>query len=346
LPDDVINEAIEKVHKSAENLLVVINDILDFSKIEAGKLELEETHFKLKQVIDNMSNLVSLKAEEAGVQLAIQIESDVPRCFNGDSLRLGQILTNLVNNAIKFSHSGDTVTIKVAVKEDKELEVILHFSIIDTGIGMSSEEQDKLFQSFSQVDSSTTRKYGGTGLGLTIAKKITELMNGRIWVETKEGVGSTFHFSVLLKKQDMKLLNNNSVEIVNVDINKAIAQLNGKSILVVEDNEINQELVNELLIMYGMLVETACNGKEALELLNVQSFDGVLMDCMMPIMDGYKATIKIREQEEFKDLPIIAMTANAMKGDKEKVLFVGMNDHIAKPIKPETMIAIMAKWIG
>jgi len=336
---------IEKVHKSAENLLVIINDILDFSKIEAGKLVLEETNFKLKQVIDNMSNLVNLKAKEAGIQLAVKIESNVPRHLNGDSIRLGQILTNLVNNAIKFSDSADTVSINVSLDEEYESGVILHFSVNDTGIGLSSLQQDKLFQSFSQADGSTTRKYGGTGLGLTISQNITKLMNGKIWAESEQGVGSTFHFTALLKKPDIETLNDESIESSKIDFKQAIAQLNGKKILLVEDNEINIELVHELLIMNGMSVEMSYNGKEALELLKTHSYDGVLMDCMMPIMDGYETTRKIREHEKFKDLPIIAMTANAMKQDVENALSAGMNAHIAKPINPEIMLLTMARWI-
>jgi len=336
---------IEKVHYSAENLLGILNDILDFSKIEAGKLELEETNFQLKQVIDNTLNLVKFKAEEAGLQLTIKIESNVPRRLNGDPLRLGQILTNLTNNAVKFSQSGGVISIKVSLEKDHKLDAILHFSINDTGIGLSSEQQSKLFRSFSQADSSTTRQYGGTGLGLTISQKITELMNGKIWVDSEEGIGSTFHFTVRVKKQTDESLKYESIEAHKVNINQAINQLYGTKILVVEDNEINLELARELLFMNGINVETADNGREALEILSGQNFDGVLMDCMMPVMDGYETTRKIREQESLIDLPVIAMTANAMKQDVEKVLSVGMNDHIAKPINPETMFVTMAKWI-
>jgi two-component system, NarL family, sensor histidine kinase EvgS len=323
---------IEKVHSSAENLLGIINDVLDVSKVEAGKLELEDTNFKMKQLFDNTLNLVKLKAEESGIVLTIKIESDVPKYLNGDSLRLGQILTNLTSNAIKFSESGDTVSIIVALKEKHELDFILQFSVSDTGIGMTPEQQDKVFQPFSQADSSTTRQYGGTGLGLVISQKITELMNGKIWVESEQGVGSTFYFTVQLKNIKGELLTDDDLfESHEVNMSEVIEQLAGSKILLVEDNEINQELARELLIMNGITVECADNGQKALDLLSVQEFDGILMDCMMPVMDGYVATRKIREQDTLKDLPVIAMTANAMKTDIEKVLSVGMNDHIANP---------------
>jgi len=342
---DKQKEYINKAQYSAKNLLEIINDILDFSKIEAGKLNLEETNFQLKQVINNMLNLVQLKAEDAGINLFIKIAPDVPVLLIGDPLRLGQILINLTKNPIKFSQSDVIISLKVILEEETESEVGLHFSINDTGIGMSSEDQGKLFQSFSQADSSTTRKYGGTGLGLTISQKITALMNGKMWVDSKEGIGSTFHFTARLKKQINDLLSNASIEDHQINIDQAIAQLHGKKILLVEDNEINQELARELLLMNGITVETADNGQEALELLLNQSFDGVLMDCMMPEMDGYEATRKIRAQDALQGLPVIAMTANAMKQDVKKVLSVGMNDHISKPINPETMFITMAKWI-
>jgi PAS domain S-box-containing protein len=331
---------ITKVHYSADRLLGIINDILDISKIEAGKLELEEITFLLKHVIDNMFNIIQLKANEVGVKLSIKIDKNVPRNLLGDPLRLGQVLINLANNAVKFSPSGATVTFKISLKEECKDNVLLHFSIQDTGLGISSEQQERLFQPFNQLDSSTTRQYGGTGLGLAISKNITQLMSGDIWVDSAEGKGSTFHFTAQLKKAQ-----SNPSEDRSNSLDNAITQLKGANILLVEDNEINQELAMELLIINGMTVETADNGQLALDLLEKKRFDGVLMDCMMPVMDGYEATQKIRAQNTLKNLPIIAMTANAMKKDVEKVLSVGMNDHIAKPINPDTMLITMAKWI-
>ena len=211
-------------------------------------------------------------------------------------------------------------------------------------IGLSPEKQKKLFLSFSQADNSTTRKYGGTGLGLFISKQLVEMMDGDIWVKSELGVGSTFNFTVRLEKQQNVLSQPPLSETQNET--NAIAQLRNSKILLVEDNEINQELVMELLTMNGIKVKIVNNGQEALDILAKEKFDGILMDCQMPIMDGYETTSHLRKQEKLKNLPVIALTSNAMKGDKEKVLSVGMNDHIAKPIKPDAMFITMAKWIN
>ena len=337
---------VSKAHQSAKGLLGIINDILDFSKIEAGKLELEDIDFHIKDVINNMVNLNKLKAEENSIQITIKIDKDVPRHLKGDPHRLSQILINLSNNAIKFSQNGGTIALKIALKEDSENDAVLHFSVIDSGIGLSQEQQQMLFQSFTQADSSTTRQYGGTGLGLAISQKITQLMGGEIWVDSEENIGSTFHFTARLKKQQGTTLDDSELKHSDQEnALEAIKNLRGAKVLLVEDNDINLELVLEILSMNGITVETACDGKEALELLNHKTFDGVLMDCQMPVMDGYEATRQIRAEERFKHLPVIAMTANAMKGDKEKVIAVGMNDHIAKPINPDVMFITMAKWI-
>jgi len=415
------------------------------------------------------------------------LPADIPTALIGDPLRLSQILINLGNNAVKFTKYGEIV-ISVEALEQEKNNIKLHFSVRDSGVGMSPEQQTKLFQSFSQADTSTTRKYGGTGLGLVISKKLTEMMNGKIWVESEQGTGSTFHFTAHFGKQQgelskrrssatdlgsMRVLvvddNNSSREILSSmlasfglridqagtgetallqlqqandydpyklvlmdwkmpgmdgiettrtiqsnsqltevptvimvtaygreeahqaaqDVNissfltkpvtpsslhdaimlamgqkisteqattnlqeeaeSAIAKLHGARVLLVEDNEINQELALELLKSNGVSVEVANNGQEALDILSDKDFanncDGVLMDCQMPVMDGYEATRQLRKQEQFKDLPILAMTANAMLGDKEKVLAAGMNDHIAKPINIRDMFTSMANWI-
>jgi PAS domain S-box-containing protein len=337
---------IEKSHSSSKLLLGVINDILDFSKIEADKLQMEEIIFNLNVVVDNMVNLIKLKAKEKHIDILIKINPDVPRELIGAPLRLSQVLINLGNNAVKFSHAGGSVSLKITVIEENETEAVLHFSLQDEGIGMSSEQQEKLFKPFSQADSSTTRNYGGTGLGLIISKKIIQLMDGDISITSRKNKGSTFSFTARLKKQVGDISQQHiAPDITDVEIRSAIKGLHGSKILLVEDNEINQELVLELLLMNGLEVKTATDGKEALSLLACEDFDGVLMDIQMPVMDGYEATRKIREQDCFKELPIIAMTANAMASDREKVLAVGMNDHIAKPINPDSMFFIMAKWI-
>jgi signal transduction histidine kinase/CheY-like chemotaxis protein len=338
---------IQKVHHSAEGLLRILNDILDFSKIEAGKLEIEDIDFNLKDVIDDMANIVGLKAREKEVQLSIKIDRNVPNALIGDPFRLNQVLFNLGDNAVKFSDAGGTVSLKIALKEENDQQSVLLFSVQDTGIGIPPEQQKKLFQSFSQADSSTTRNYGGSGLGLIISKRIILSMGGDIWVESVQNAGSTFSFIVPLVKQQenfspVELSQNESED----DISQSMAKLHGAKILVVDDNEFNREIVIEYLTSNGINVETACDGREALELLARNDFDGVLMDCQMPVMDGYEATCKIREQEKFKELPVIAMTANVLTCDLERAVAVGMNDYIAKPFNPETIFVTMAKWIN
>ncbi len=338
---------IQKVYRSAEGLLGILNDILDFSKIESGKLNIENVDFRLEDIIDNFKNLVGFKAEEKGVELNCDVTPDVLTALIGDSLRLGQILINLGNNAVKFTESGGNIGLKVSMMENTLQQIKLHFQIHDTGIGMTPEQQALLFQPFSQADSSTSRKYGGTGLGLVISKELVEMMDGEIWLESEINRGSTFHFTAVFEKQigqpsHRKPTTSKPTELVSQQI---IDQLHGAHILLVEDNLINQELAHDLLSSYGLHVKIANHGQEALELLEKEAFDGILMDCLMPVMDGYTATQKIRSQPRFKDLPIIAMTANAMKGDRDKVKQAGMNDHIAKPININSMFNTLAAWV-
>ncbi|MBF0379919.1 MAG: transporter substrate-binding domain-containing protein [Magnetococcales bacterium] len=337
---------IKKVHRSAESLLGIINDILDFSKIEAGKLDMESIDFHLEDVFDNLENLVGLKADEKGVGLRFESDPKMPTALIGDPLRLGQILINLGNNAVKFTDKGEVV-IRVIMKELTGDDIKLHFLVEDSGIGMTPEQQAKLFKSFSQADSSTTRKYGGTGLGLTISKRLTALMGGEIWVDSVAGKGSTFQFTANLKVQKNPISRTASVRDSSEAISKAGTTLKGAHVLLVEDNDINQELALELLSNGGITADVANNGQEAIDMLMVSPnpYDGVLMDMQMPVMDGYTASREIRKKAEFKDFPIIAMTANAMAGDREKVLEAGMNDHIAKPINVRDMFTTMAKWI-
>lgn len=334
---------IDKVHRSAKSLLGIINDILDFSKIEAGKLDMENTGFLIKDVLDDLANLVGLKAKEKGVDFVFDIHPDVPTALIGDPLRLGQVLVNLGNNSVKFTETGGKISIGVRVKSEGEQRAVLSFFVRDTGIGMTPEQQGKLFQAFSQADGSTTRQYGGTGLGLTISKRLTELMGGEINVQSEYGVGSTFQFTAHFGLPQGKVASHHRSR--KDDANAAINTLRGAKILLVEDNEINQELALELLESNGINVQIANHGQEALDILDKQSFDGVLMDCQMPVMDGYTASRRIRDQEQYKSLPVIAMTANAMKGDKDKVIAAGMNDHIAKPIDVKEMFNTMARWI-
>ncbi len=345
--DEHQRDYISKAHCSAENLLGIINDILDFSKIEAGKLEIEEVSFQIRNIISNTVNLLELRADEKSIQLVTKIDHEIQEYFIGDPLRLGQVLNNLGSNAIKFSNPGSVVSLNVSIQKESEHDALLHFSVQDTGIGIFPEQQKKLFQSFSQADSSTTRKFGGSGLGLVISKNITQLMGGEIWLKSEPDVGSTFHFTVRLKKQQGSSTQTESPDsVTKKEFKEAVKKLKDAKILLVEDNEINQLIAQEFLVMNGITVKTAYNGQEALNLLADQDFDGVLMDCHMPVMDGYEATCQIRKQERIKYLPIIALTADAMEGNKEKVLSVGMDDYIAKPFNAEVLLTTMAKWIN
>jgi len=332
---------IKKINHSAESLLRIINDILDFSKIEANKLEIEHIDFTLQSVFDNVSTLLKHRASDKGINFTIEIDPEIPAVLNGDPLRLEQILINLGNNAIKFTQQG-LVKISVTNQSIRNEIITLGFNVIDSGIGMSPEQQQKLFQPFNQTDTTTTtRLYGGTGLGLAISKKLTELMGGEIGVESTLGNGAHFYFTVELTLGDADALEQNSED----ESDNAISQLNGMKVLLVEDNELNQELAMELLGRNHIHATPAWNGEEALELLQSEDFDGVLMDIQMPIMDGYKATQEIRKQSKYKALPIIAMTANVMAGDREIAIAAGMNDHIGKPLNVHQMLSIMAKWL-
>ena len=340
--DEKQRNYISKAHTSAQNLMGLLNDILDLSKIEAGKIEIEKIPFNLKEVIDNMVGVVRYKAKEKKVALSVRFDRDVPKALIGDPLRLGQVLINLADNAVKFSSAEQRVTIQVALSEELDNTAVLKFSVQDEGIGMSPEQQEKLFKEFSQADSSTTRKYGGTGLGLVISRKIVNLMDGEMKVKSRLGSGSTFSFTVRLKKQSREQQSNMERQTGTAD---STVRVQGAKLLLVEDNEINQELAIEILTRNGFSVEAVGNGQEALNILAEENFDAVLMDCQMPIMDGYEATRQIRAQEKFSNLPVIAITANAMKGDREKTLAAGMNDCVEKPLNPEILLSVLTKWI-
>ncbi|WP_299129593.1 response regulator [uncultured Vibrio sp.] len=483
---------IHKVKLSSDTLLGLINDILDFSKIEAGKLDIENVDFHLENVLDNITNLVGLRASERGLELLIQVDRDVPTNLIGDPLRLGQILINLSNNAVKFTEKGE-VKISISVEERNGDDIKLKFAVSDSGIGMTQEQANKLFNKFTQADSSTTRKYGGTGLGLAISKELSQLMGGDIQVSTELGKGSTFSFTISTQVshsitqnrvvvpasinhlkvlvvddnssarlivgdilESLKLTptlsasvdealvelhtadaNNKPFDLIisdwkmpkrdGVDLLEAlnhglslskepkimmltaygreelaeaiiqrgfyvpsildkpitsshlydsivslygldsdrvsrseleqqnqlanVQQLAGANILLVEDNEINQELATELLEGQQIKVTIAENGQQAIDLYqqaiaDENPFDGILMDCQMPIMDGYEATEHIRNEIKDTQTPIIAMTANVMERDKEKALNCGMSDIIAKPIDVGSMFATLANWVS
>jgi len=472
---------IRKIKGSGQHLLGIINDILDFSKIEADKLTIEHTEFELEKVLDNVANLIADKTTAKGLELVFDIDEDVPPILIGDPLRLGQILINYGNNAVKFTEQGE-IDIVIRLREQTEQDALIYFAVRDTGIGLSEAEIGRLFKSFSQADPSITRKFGGTGLGLAISKKLADLMGGEVGVESEPGKGSTFWFTARFAKglgQQRKLILNSDLRgkrVLVVDDNeyarmvlgnmligmsfkadqvdsglaaieavleaerqgspyevvfldwkmpgmdgietarmlrecslmhmpnlmlvtaygredviksaeetgiknvlikplsasmlfdaivailggfsdgpaKALAETSdtleqlaayrGARVLLVEDNDLNQEVATELLRDAGLDVDLAENGRIAVDLIRANPYDIVLMDVQMPVMDGLTATRLIRESEAFKDLPVVAMTANAMVGDRDHCLAAGMNDHIAKPIEPEDLWKVLLKW--
>jgi PAS domain S-box-containing protein len=334
---------LDKAHRSAQSLLGILNDILDFSKIEAGKLELEHVRFSLREVLDNVLSMQRFTADEKGLSLTLECAPGTPDVLVGDPLRLGQVLLNLTSNALKFTPAGGRVSVLVAGGRDAQAAVQLRLSVADTGIGIGPEQRELLFRSFSQGDVSTTRQFGGTGLGLAISRMLVGLMGGEIWVESEPGRGSTFSFTAHLVCPDAagEPLEH-GVEAATERLGVEVTALRGSRVLLVEDNEINLELAEEVLLQNGLLVTRATNGLEALEALDEGGFDGVLMDCQMPLMDGCEATRRIRRQERFRDLPIIAMTASAMRSDVEKALAAGMNAHLAKPIDIDALLRVLA----
>ncbi len=472
-----------KIQRSAHSLLGIINDILDFSKIEAGKLEMESVDFSLDEVLDNVSTVVGLKVHEKQLEFLMDTPQDVPLALVGDPLRLGQVLINLCNNAVKFTEQGEIV-ISTRLLEKQDEWVMLQFSVRDTGVGLTQEQKGKLFQAFSQADMSTTRKYGGTGLGLTISKRLVNMMGGEIGVESEAGKGSEFIFtakfglarkfsrrrlepSVDLRGMRVLVIDDNAssreilkslletmsfevtvaasaeegieelekeantlpyrlvlmdwkmpgmdgikateliknlpslpqkpkviiataygreevmqrsekvgvdgfllkpvgqsvlfdsimialgkeaqecqtVERVSGRDEEELRKIRGARVLLAEDNEINQQVAEEILQQAGLVVRIASNGKEAVEMVKAGNFDVVLMDLQMPVMGGFEATQEIRRDERFQDLPIIAMTAHAMGGDREKSIEAGMNDHLTKPIDPDQLISELVKWV-
>ena len=473
---------IRKIQQSGKHLLGIINDILDFSKIEAGKLSVEHTEFELEKVLDNVSNLISEKTASKGLELLFNIDKGTPNYLVGDPLRLGQILVNYSNNAVKFTETGE-ILVSVNIVEETENDGLFRFAVKDTGIGLTEEQMGKLFQSFQQADTSTSRKYGGTGLGLAISKRLANLMGGDVGVESEYGNGSTFWFTARLGKgvtkarkflpepdlrgrrilivddnemsrivfsdmlagmtftvrdvssgkaaleeirasaeagvpYDIVLLDWQMPGMDGIETAKAIRDLpipslphmimvtaygreevlkeatlagledvlikpvgastmfdtlvhalggkidetkdedqressitqnleaiNGTSILLVEDNDFNQQIACELLTDAGFKVEVAGNGLKAIEMIDLGSYDVVLMDMQMPVMDGTTATRKIREDQRYKDLPIIAMTANVMEADIERCREAGMWDHIGKPIDPDELFGKLLKWV-
>ena len=325
----------EIVRKSGENLLVLINDILDFSKIEAHKLELEPVNFNLEVSIDDCIEILGLRAAEKGLALLKNIAPDVPLLLKGDFGRLQQIIINLVGNAIKFTEFG-SVTISAALDSIESGYAIIRVMVSDTGIGIPHGRRAAIFSPFTQADGSTTRKFGGTGLGLTICKQLAVLMGGDIGVESEVGSGSTFWFTVHCEILAKDAITEQSPA-ANFDQLDDTAPASVR-ILLAEDNVINQKVALSLLGKLGYTADIAANGLEVIKALELADYDLVLMDCQMPEMDGFEATIRIRDEASSvrnHRVPIVAMTANAMKEDRERCLEVGMNDYLSKPVRKE-----------
>ena len=332
-------DLVKTIRQGGQSLLSVINDILDFSKIESGKIELEETEFDLATPVIDVIDLLSNQAFSKGISLNHLIEEGCNDYYVGDIGRLRQILVNLVGNAIKFTMEGE-VTVKLRKREDKGDHDVLEFAIADTGIGIAPEKMNRLFKSFSQVDASTTRKFGGTGLGLAITQKLVNLLGGKIWVESEEEKGTTFWFTVSLKKTKTKQHN-----IPKEDTTPEL-DLSNYSILLVEDNIINQKVAQKMLRKFNANIELASNGQEALEYVCMRKFDLVFMDMQMPVMDGVEATYRIRGMDTKIQQPIIlAMTANNAVEDRNKCIEAGMDDFICKPITLNMIRTILQKWL-
>ncbi len=329
-------EFLSMAKSAADSLLVVLNDILDYSKIEAGKVVLDPAPFNLSDAVTDAVKILTLAARQKGIELALHVEADVPPAVVGDATRLRQVMINLIGNAIKFTAKGEVV-VRLGVEESGKTSAKLHFSVRDTGIGISPENQKKLFKAFEQADISTARQYGGTGLGLAISSQIVRLMDGRIWLDSAVGVGSTFHFTVQLPVAPGTAESAKSEAAPSLAARIGIDEIEsqpGLRILLAEDNAINQRLAVAMLSRMGHQVTSASTGHEVMLKLKDDEFDLILMDVQMPEMDGLAAASRIRLQERAtgSHIPIIAMTANAMAGDREMCIAAGMDDYITKPI--------------
>jgi CheY-like chemotaxis protein len=339
-------EYLETVQQSADSLIAVVNDILDFSKIEAGRLDLEMMDFNLRDCMASTLTTLALRADQKGLGLLCQVDPDVPEVARGDAGRLRQVLVNLVGNAIKFTSEGE-VAVRVQAGVNGGL---LHFTVSDTGIGIAPDKQSLIFEAFSQADSSTTRKYGGTGLGLTISARLVKMMGGRIWVDSDAGRGSQFHFTAQLEAAD-------AIEAgapaspapppPTPDLPRSAAALPaGLRMLLAEDNPVNQLLMTRLLEKRGHHVVLAANGREVLALLDQGRYDMVFMDLQMPEMDGLEATAAIRggERTSGRHQTVIALTAHAVKGDRERCRAAGMDGYLSKPISLQELDELLQRY--
>jgi signal transduction histidine kinase/ActR/RegA family two-component response regulator len=330
-------------HDSAKSLMTIINDLLDLSKIEASKMTLENAPISATAILQETIDLLRTRAEEKELNLSVEINPNVPEYVKGDSVRLRQVLVNLIANAIKFTHEGG---VTIAVKSINTAgNMMLRFDITDTGIGISQSTLKTLFQPFVQADGSTTRKYGGTGLGLSICKRIVELMGGTLEVVSEPGVGSCFSFSVPFTA--VESLDEETPEESDAAMPSTLQSLQTLPILVVEDNVVLRRLASAQLRNCGLEHDLAGNGQEALDMLAKKKYSIVLMDCQMPVMDGYEATQTIRRREKVtgERLPIVAMTASALPADRQRCMDADMDDYISKPVNMALLNAILQRWL-
>ena len=345
-------ENAEIILRSGENLLELINDILDFSKIESGKIEFESINFNLLLMLDDIRRLLAYRADDAGLELSYSIDPAVPLFLKGDPGRIRQVVTNLVSNALKFTEKG-SVTVNASLVSDQDGVSTVKFSIRDTGIGIPESRISAIFSPFTQVDASTTRKYGGTGLGLSISKQLVELMGGEIGITSELGKGSTFWFTARFEKQSAEALKARQEEAEQAEKNillsaKKLEDLTAR-ILLAEDDAINQKVALYMLKTLGCTVDVVEDGWQAVDALSKIKYDLVFMDCMMPNMDGFEATATVRDPDSNvlnHNVPIIAMTANAMKEDRDRCIDAGMDDYVSKPVKKDVLAAVIEKWLS
>jgi PAS domain S-box-containing protein len=334
---------LDKIDASGKHLLAIINDVLDLSKIEAGKLLLEHDDFSLLKLFNAAKDLVSLAATHKGLEISIDL-SGLPLMLRGDSTRLSQVLLNYLGNAVKFTEKGH-IALSGRVLEETNTDYLLRFEVSDTGIGLTDEQKSRLFRAFEQADNSTTRKYGGTGLGLIIALHIAQQMGGKAGVESTFGVGSTFWITARISKPEQGV---NVARAVTEELAEAILRQEyaNKRILLAEDEPINQEIAQFLLEEAVLSVDTASDGEQAIKMVASNTYDLILMDVNMPKLNGLEATKVIRKIPGLESVPILAMTANAFAEDKQRCIQAGMNDHIGKPFMPEVLYATLLKWLS
>jgi len=339
--DQSQRETAETIRSSAQALLTVINDILDFSKIEAGKLDLEAIEFAPRELLDQVVRMMRVSAEAKGLELTGWVAESVPAVVRGDAGRLRQILVNLCGNAVKFTERG-SVTVSVDAAQVESCRTKLRLEVRDTGVGIPADRVHALFKPFSQVDASTTRRYGGTGLGLSIVRRLAELMGGEAGVESSAGVGSTFWFTACFE-----VASEQSANVVDtVSVPTVLSAKAGKRILLAEDNVVNEKVATRFLERLGYVVHAVPNGREAVDAWARGGYDLVLMDCQMPVLDGYAATREIRARENGgARIPIVALTANAMKKDELECRQAGMDDHLAKPLDREALARCLAQHL-